>query len=229
MEAIDDTNQDQTAPVGEPWMDPGMGNMPDWPTDYRYKVMSQLDGEGYFLGPTRADESPLEPGVFLIPGGAIPQDPPDPIEPGKCYKPDGADGWIEIEDNRESVLFLTITGEPYTFGVQVGAMAYDGRGPVPGWLTPVPRPDGWSIWDGSTWKRDQASYDLAMQAAAGQEKAARMAIASQTITTLQDAVDLGMATVDETQRLLDWKMYRVLLSRVDVAQLPPAWPAIPGT
>jgi hypothetical protein len=40
------------------------------------KIVSQLDEKGYFVGTTIADESPLEPGVFLIPGGAIDVEPP---------------------------------------------------------------------------------------------------------------------------------------------------------
>jgi hypothetical protein len=40
------------------------------------KLVSQLDENNYFVGVTVADESPLEPGVFLIPGGAIDVDPP---------------------------------------------------------------------------------------------------------------------------------------------------------
>lgn len=40
------------------------------------KIVSQLDALGYFTGPVEADESPLEPGVYLIPGGAIDVDPP---------------------------------------------------------------------------------------------------------------------------------------------------------
>ena len=43
------------------------------------KQVSQLDQDGYFVGVTTADPSPLEPGVFLIPGGAI--DAPAPTVP----------------------------------------------------------------------------------------------------------------------------------------------------
>ena len=39
--------------------------------------------------------------------------------------------------------------------------------------------------------------------------------ASERISVLQDAVDLEMATADETAALPLWKKYRVLLSRVD--------------
>lgn len=35
------------------------------------KQVIQLDNNGYFVGLTTADESPLEAGVFLLPAGAI--------------------------------------------------------------------------------------------------------------------------------------------------------------
>lgn len=56
------------------------------------KIVSQLDAEGFFVGAVVADESPLEPGVFLIPGGAIDKAPPANVEQGKRYRPFGA-GW----------------------------------------------------------------------------------------------------------------------------------------
>lgn len=40
------------------------------------KIVSQLDSAGYLVGPVVADESPLEPGVYLVPGGCIDQAPP---------------------------------------------------------------------------------------------------------------------------------------------------------
>lgn len=46
------------------------------------KIVSQLDHEGYFTNPTIADESPLEPGVFLLPAGAV-DFPPPAVPAGK--------------------------------------------------------------------------------------------------------------------------------------------------
>ena len=66
-----------------------------------------------------------------------------------------------------------------------------------------------------------------MQAA--QQKTNLIADASQTISILQDAVDLGMATDEETAELTAWKKYRVLLSRVDTSKAPDIlWPTIPA-
>ena len=41
------------------------------------KTVYQYNLSGLYVGTTIADESPLEPGVFLIPGGAVEIAPPD--------------------------------------------------------------------------------------------------------------------------------------------------------
>lgn len=41
------------------------------------KPVCQLDHDGYFVSITEADESPLEPGVWLLPAGAIDADAPE--------------------------------------------------------------------------------------------------------------------------------------------------------
>ena len=38
----------------------------------------QCDHTGWYVGPTQAQESPLEPGVFLMPAGCAETAPPDP-------------------------------------------------------------------------------------------------------------------------------------------------------
>lgn len=47
----------------------------------RIRWVSQLDRDGYFLHATPAHESPLEPGVWHIPGGAVDLPAPD-VPPG---------------------------------------------------------------------------------------------------------------------------------------------------
>ncbi|WP_236328254.1 tail fiber assembly protein [Enterobacter bugandensis] len=49
--------------------------------------------------------------------------------------------------------------------------------------------------------------------------------ANNVIATLQDAVDLGMATDKEEKKLPEWRKYRVLLNRVDTTR--PEWPEPP--
>lgn len=41
------------------------------------KTVYQTDFDGFFTGPVEADPSPLEPGVWLIPAGAVEVEPPE--------------------------------------------------------------------------------------------------------------------------------------------------------
>lgn len=67
--------------------------------------------------------------------------------------------------------------------------------------------------------------DLISQAE--QQKANLIAEASQTISILQDAVDLDMATDEEKGQIILWKKYRVLLSRVAPSKAPDIdWPSV---
>lgn len=42
-----------------------------------YKIVSQLSSDGYFIAPAIAHESPLEPGIYLLPRGAVDVAPPE--------------------------------------------------------------------------------------------------------------------------------------------------------
>ena len=55
------------------------------------KQVSQLDQDGYFVGVTTADPSPLEPSVYLIPGGCI-DEPAPTIPEGQRAKWEGQ--WV---------------------------------------------------------------------------------------------------------------------------------------
>jgi len=58
--------------------------------------------------------------------------------------------------------------------------------------------------------------------------AAEMDVANRTIAPLQDAVDIHIATGEETTRLSEWKRYRVELSRIDISMAPDLeWPVKP--
>jgi hypothetical protein len=72
------------------------------------KEVIQLNDDGYFVGFTVADESPLEPGVFLLPAGAIDASAPE-IPEGKLAK--WRDGWI-FEDIPQPEELPEIVEEP---------------------------------------------------------------------------------------------------------------------
>lgn len=59
--------------------------------------------------------------------------------------------------------------------------------------------------------------------------AAEMDDANRAMAPLQDAVDISIATDEETARLTQWKKYRVMLSRIDVSAAPDiSWPVKPA-
>lgn len=57
------------------------------------KQVPQLDAAGFYVGDSIAYESPLEPGAFLIPGGAVDCEPPA-VREGFRYRRE-ADAWTE--------------------------------------------------------------------------------------------------------------------------------------
>jgi hypothetical protein len=58
------------------------------------KNVCQFDPDGWYVGLVIAYESPLEPGVWLIPGGAVDCEPPALIEAGKRYRLDASGAWL---------------------------------------------------------------------------------------------------------------------------------------
>ncbi|NQF31043.1 tail fiber assembly protein [Enterobacter asburiae] len=72
-----------------------------------------------------------------------------------------------------------------------------------------------------------APVDYAAEARS--QKMALMSQANNVIATLQDAVDLDMATEEEAKSLLEWKKYRLSLNRIDTSNtLDIDWPSSPG-
>ncbi|EPT0777118.1 tail fiber assembly protein [Enterobacter hormaechei] len=78
---------------------------------------------------------------------------------------------------------------------------------------------------------DGVFYDIRPDAATLAEQTRKQLIedAGLTISVLQDAVDLGMATENEVEQLRLWKTYRIRLSRISTATAPEIeWPEPPS-
>ncbi|MGH8817515.1 tail fiber assembly protein [Achromobacter pestifer] len=192
------------------------------------KLVSQLDERGYYAGPIMADASPLDdPRLYLIPGGAIDLAPPSSTAAGLLYRPAEDGTWLSIEDLRRVEMYLTRNGDVYRIGTEIDGMQYDGIGPCPDWLTLVPRPNTWSVWSGSAWVVDETLLVAATTSQRAESKMARLMHAAQTISPLQDAASLGMATEQELELLQRWKLYRIDLSRVNPADHQAVWPDQP--
>ena len=83
---------------------------------------------------------------------------------------------------------------------------------------------GWVFDNGEIKPRQYSQEELHVQAEA--KKTELLSAAAASIAPLQDAVDEGMATVEETAALSEWKRYRVKVMRVDTTK--PEWPPLPG-
>ena len=95
------------------------------------KQVSQLDQDGYFVGVTTADPSPLEPDVYLIPGGCI-DEPAPTIPEGQRAKWDNGQ-WVFEDIPPEK------PEQPYD------SWTYDEE--TNEWVPPVAKPDDDAEWD----------------------------------------------------------------------------------
>ena len=153
-----------------------------------------------------------------LPAGAY-LDEPMPPEQGKAIIRQGGT-WALVNDHRGQTAYLKQTGAE-TVIAEIGEM--------PTTLTMLAPQSRFDVWDepASVWVKDSAAEQQSLTTQAKQQKTALLAKATSMIAPLQDAVDMGMATPEEETSLLDWKRYRVELSRVDVAKHPVTWPAAP--
>ncbi len=76
------------------------------------------------------------------------------------------------------------------------------------WLSPEGE---YQKWNGTAWVKDTEAEKLFRIREAEETKNSLMQVASEHIAPLQDAVDLEIATEEETSLLEAWKKYRVLL------------------
>jgi hypothetical protein len=61
------------------------------------KLAYQFDHAGIYQGTTAADESPLEPGVFLLPARCTFKEPPTNVSTGKVPRWNGS-GWAMVNN-----------------------------------------------------------------------------------------------------------------------------------
>ena len=126
--------------------------------------------------------------------------------------------WDTVADYRGLTAYSTATGKPLTI-TALGELAAGITLLVPG---------SYDVWDGKKWVTDEAAQHQAAIDSARLELSRRQSIAVNAIATLDDAVNMEMATEEETALLAEWKRYRVLLSRIDVSTAPDiTWPAAP--
>lgn len=128
--------------------------------------------------------------------------------------------WSLVDDHRGKIVFDTVTGDEMTITE---------LGPLPENTTSI-APDGqYQKWNGKAWVHDAGAEKIALIAQATQQKESLLALAASKIAPLQDAVDLGIATEEESALLIEWKKYRVLINRINPDDAPDIdWPEQPA-
>lgn len=127
--------------------------------------------------------------------------------------------WELMEDHRGKTVYETKTGAAIYIS-ELGALSPD--------VTAISPEGDYQKWNGNAWVNDENAERDALVRAAESQKKEQIAYAGEIIATLQDAVDLDMATEEEKLSLTHWKKYRVLLNRIQPEDAPDIeWPEMP--
>lgn len=186
------------------------------------KVCNVHRGTGEFLGVSEADPSPLESGVWLFPACSYQIEPPV-LEAGfaALINRDSND-WEVVADHRGATVYSTDTGEP---------RQWQALGDLPEGYTLQAPETPFDTWEDDKWVPDEAAIAEAARRKAYRKQQLANQYATGRISTLQDAVDLEMASQAETEALKAWKVYRIELGRLDITSSAPAdddWPSSPN-
>jgi hypothetical protein len=106
------------------------------------KLVYQTDYLGIFIGAVKAEESPLEEGVYLIPGGCVESAPPAVPEHKAAWW--NGKAWQLVDFFGGVVVYSTDTGEPRTL---------EGFEPVPAGFT-MKKPGPNQVWKNGEWVDD---------------------------------------------------------------------------
>ncbi|QLJ63564.1 tail fiber assembly protein [Serratia marcescens] len=128
------------------------------------------------------------------------------------------DTWVLKEDYRGKTVWEKKTRKK---------MVIDQLGPLPETVTIMKPMSDYDVWDADKWVKDEKAEANHIINEAENKKKMLIAIATENINTLNDALELDMATDEEKKQLVVWKKHRVELSRIDVNQAPDIdWPVI---
>lgn len=141
----------------------------------------------------------------------------------------GTGEWLVLKDNRKTELYKKTNGEKYELDKY-----YNGLGAIPEHLTDKSRPTDDHVWKNNDWWIDPATKAAADEAAikvqVDAQIQAELARANTAIIPLQDAVELDMATEEESTLYSQWRTYRVLINRIATQTGYPLnfeWPSSP--
>lgn len=159
------------------------------------------------------------PAYTGVPANSTTVEPPEiPIGCVAIYDKSAGE-WALFEDHRGQVVYDILKGQE-SFIVEIGELPANV-------ITTAPDVD-FPKWSGHEWVKDIEAEKTAKLAIAESTKASLMSKAASVIEPLQDSVELNMATDDEKEKLTSWKVYRVLLNRVDISDSEDIiWPETP--
>lgn len=162
-----------------------------------------------FLSVEEADESPLEPDVYLFPANSTTIAPPSELEEYKtpCFNLETKQ-WSVVDDYREVKLYSKENKD----------IVFAALGQTPEALnaTTLQPASTYDTWDEltQTWVYDSSLETIEAKLVVDSKVKALTQEATAKIQILNDAYELGIATDKEKTKLTEWKTYRVLLSRV---------------
>lgn len=153
-----------------------------------------------------------------LPGSSTPKEP-GAISPGYAWVFVN-DEWMSIEDHRGELVYEKVSGKECSVNY---------LGPIKEDFTAIKPSTKFDKYDGDKWVTDIDDQYAAEVEAAIKERVQKRSYADSEIIWLQDAVDSGEATEDESLLLAAWKSYRIQLMRVDINAAPnEIWPELPG-
>ncbi|WP_371418640.1 tail fiber assembly protein [Pseudomonas putida] len=135
---------------------------------------------------------------------------------------DDGKAWQIVADHRGALVYSTATGE---------SSQWNDLGDLPEGYTLQGPATEFDTWQDDKWVPDEAAIAEAARRRAYRKQLMANQYATGCINTLQDALELDMATEAEAVALKAWKVYRVELSRLDITTSAPAdddWPSSPN-
>ena len=176
-------------------------------------VVYNVDAKGEFL---QATYQYLPIGVGLPANAYL--EAPQSVKDNQAIIHDGQQ-WTYPKDLRGTKIYSIETG---------GETILQEVGEIPDGFTELKPTSEFDSWDGKKWQFDKNKQHQYEVNQASIKKNQLLAEAASQLSYLQDAVDSQIASEQETQLLVEWKKYRVLVNRIDIELAPNIeWPNQP--
>ena len=176
-------------------------------------VVYNVDAKGEFL---QATYQYLPIGVGLPANAYL--EAPQSVKDNQAIIHDGQQ-WTYPKDLRGTKIYSIETG---------GETILQEVGEIPDGFTELKPTSEFDSWDGKKWQFDKNKQHQYEVNQASIKKNQLLDEAASQLSYLQDAVDSQIASEQETQLLVEWKKYRVLVNRIDIELAPNIeWPNQP--